>query len=1345
MKTTSTKIKFGYITILLLSMAFSNSVLAQPKSDGVWRYNSTLEDDDLSEVCPYDLIACECSNSYMENDAFSNAPSSTLINAVRGWMSYLDEDLYLSQISIPGTHDTGAEAPETVGVATQTWTILEQLRGGIRYFDIRVRENDAGTGWEVYHGSYCLELTFDEIYDDIELFLSGPGNEKETVIMSIQKEDYSSAGIPEWCGDGKTTNEHYSQIRNKIENDTVNYPLFDMYLSTPQLKDVRGKIVAFNNTSDRSRFKMDVQNKYTVYQWASDCTGDNPPCFICGENSSCATLPAKERIILEHIDEAAQSKNNLIDDKWFVTYISGAIGMTPACVAAHTNDVTFQHLNLKPSRTNVGTILMDYPGEGLIYRIIKTNFVYDKQIDLTVGIDCHYSLLVGGASDSNIKIKLYNGPYLLGETSHVAGCSGLGDSFYQFKTVVRAMPQEYTHFTVENTNPRRDDGLGIDEIYISRTKYGIGGIDFLVEDELIEKWGVDGGSLWCLGIEGDNEYGSDAPGNCRTMYAFYSGRNSAGYPGAGSAPAKYLEELNYYTQGCVAREDQAYSVKGTAVDPFDVVALCGVNAPPVIYEVSDTIAESYTLPTGVRMIVESGVVLTIPYGIILTLENEASLINYGTIVNLGRIIVKSKATVENKPDGVINSLGLYINYGKTLNEGEVYSPSGYYGRGQGGKQLSINPMTTAFLLGPDAEGGRYVCENFLKVAGVSKAGEWDSVSNTCSIESFWIEEGRQLVVDQGVTIVVNGILSNNGIIDNRGIINNLDGTINQCGIFEGTPPTVSPLECYVSEEAAVCRNLGGEWNEFSRTCNVNGTATIDEGTNLDIPFGITYYINGTLNNLGTINNSGNIVNFGTIFNDGVADIYNFGTITMDYEGESGFGSTLQNEGYVRNIGSFQNLFGFGNGGILGYGQFLNQCGGVFSGSLPAEGEFFDEEFPEFNPPKARAKDLLIVLDSTANDVSISPMDIDDGSFDACGIDSMLLSKAAFGCGDVGLNTVVLSVKDVSGNIGLDTFLVTVEDFYPPVILDQSRFFTLQLDSSGHASLSALDVDNGSSDNCGVVSLSLSQSEFDCSDVGSNNVTFTVTDGSGNTSSVDIVVVVEDVTRFVTVSHPTCDIQTGTIEVDIINATDVYSFDNGASFLPVNFVDRIEGGNYDVLIKNEDGCISIVNATIDAVPLIPDQPLIKFSGSGTDESLLYTDSTLFAYQWYKDGVEISGGTNDSIVVSEPGSYTVMTYSEDGCASDASIAQLIGPTGIYVDFNSLDIQFYPNPVNESFTVTFSGGQGKKIVTIYHLNGKQTDSQEVYGQKAEFNVNDYPAGFYLVKVVSGNMVRTSRFVKQ
>ncbi len=937
------------ITMLILLTAMShNTLLAQPDGNGVWRYNATLEDYDLDELCPINVLNCwECDNSYMlVAEHYCSDPNYVIpemVNAVKNWMSYIPDQTPLNKMSIPGTHDSGAERWEYCGgpisnpvdwsIITQSFSIAEQLKMGIRYFDIRVGE----TGffeWGIFHGDNFLDLTFEQVLAQMNNFLED--HPSEGIIMSIQKEIEEDGEIGIVLGQYMKSDLGV-KLWHPNPGGSTSFP------AIPTMGELRNKIMIVRNgygsgNWDPVALQMDTENHYKVWDVPGDVVDD----------SETATLTAKKRLVIDNIKKA----HNPAQENWIVTYLSGATHMPIGCVSARTNDVAFQYLNELPSKTNVGTVLMDFPGYGLVYRIIKTNFVYDKMVDLTVAIDCHHSLLVGGASDSRINVKLYNGPYLIGEDTHVAGCSGLGDSFYQIKAITRAMPQDYTHITVHNVNPEEGDGLGIDYIYISRTKYGIGGVDGLAEDELIEQWGEQGGKLWCLGTNDDDEYGSDAVGTCNTYYSFFSG-NTTGYPGLGAAPSKFISELKFYTQGCIPLENQAYTVK-TQANPPQLIALCGPDAPPIIIKNDTTFLSNFDLPSQGTMIINPGVVLNIPLGVTLNMGSKSKLENHGTIMNQGKIIVHSTATVDNKAYATINSPGQYFNFGKTNNAGEIFNPVGYYGQGQGGKQTLINPVVAGYLLPTNREGGAIICENL--------GGSWESQYNTCRIDNYQVKMDYTLLVDSAVTLAVNGILTNNGTIENRGRIDNIKGTVNNCNIYLGKLPTPNSVldPCQISDDAIICGNLGGEWDVDLQTCNLNNLTTIDAASPLIISPGVTYNINNTLINEGTIVNSGTITNYGLIENPLDATIENYGTFTMEYEGSSGIGSTMANEGEVRNYGTFNNIYDT-NGGITGCGTFDNVCGAVFTGVTLEEGcgIFYNEAWPELVPPQAYARDITI--------------------------------------------------------------------------------------------------------------------------------------------------------------------------------------------------------------------------------------------------------------------------------------------------------------------------------------------------------------------------------------------------
>jgi gliding motility-associated-like protein len=156
-------------------------------------------------------------------------------------------------------------------------------------------------------------------------------------------------------------------------------------------------------------------------------------------------------------------------------------------------------------------------------------------------------------------------------------------------------------------------------------------------------------------------------------------------------------------------------------------------------------------------------------------------------------------------------------------------------------------------------------------------------------------------------------------------------------------------------------------------------------------------------------------------------------------------------------------------------------------------------------PEVVTKDITIQLDPTGN-VSIAKDEVNNGSYDACGGLVFDTDITTFNCSNVGPNTVILSVTDVNGNTSSQTATVTVEDNIVPAVI--TKDITVQLDATGNATILASDIDNGSSDNC-TFTLSADKTSFNCTNIGANTVTLTVTDAGVNSSSQTAIVTVED--------------------------------------------------------------------------------------------------------------------------------------------------------------------------------------------------------------------------------------------
>ena len=136
-----------------------------------------------------------------------------------------------------------------------------------------------------------------------------------------------------------------------------------------------------------------------------------------------------------------------------------------------------------------------------------------------------------------------------------------------------------------------------------------------------------------------------------------------------------------------------------------------------------------------------------------------------------------------------------------------------------------------------------------------------------------------------------------------------------------------------------------------------------------------------------------------------------------------------------------------------------------------------------NAPVAIAQSVTLYLDA-AGTANLTVSQVDNGSTDNCAIDTMTLSSYNFVCADTGVNTITLTVSDVSGNSATQSAQITVMDTAAPTVLTQN--VTVFLDANGEGTVTAGQVDSSSSDNCAIASMILSDSVFDCSDTVSAN-------------------------------------------------------------------------------------------------------------------------------------------------------------------------------------------------------------------------------------------------------------------
>lgn len=311
-------------------------------------------------------------------------------------------------------------------------------------------------------------------------------------------------------------------------------------------------------------------------------------------------------------------------------------------------------------------------------------------------------------------------------------------------------------------------------------------------------------------------------------------------------------------------------------------------------------------------------------------------------------------------------------------------------------------------------------------------------------------------------------------------------------------------------------------------------------------------------------------------------------------------------------------------------------------------------------PTVVTQNKTIYLDFNGQ-ASITTADINNGTSDNCTVSSLALNQTAFNCSHLGANTVTLTATDQSGNTASRTAAVTVVDTVSPTVVTQN--ITLTLDANGQASTTAAAVDNGTSDNCTIASLALSQTAFTCADLGNNAVTLTATDQSGNTATGTAIV------RVIDTQNPTLVIQPVDAYLDASGQVSVTAndFDNGTfdnctiTSLTVNrtaFTCADLGSNtLTVSALDQSGNSATANVTLTVIDTVSPIPMAN------NDTILYLDANGMATL---SAVALDAGTSDNCSVasialsqtvfdcSDLGSNTVIFTATDGSGNAATKA-------------------------------------------------------------------------------------------
>ncbi len=127
----------------------------------------------------------------------------------------------------------------------------------------------------------------------------------------------------------------------------------------------------------------------------------------------------------------------------------------------------------------------------------------------------------------------------------------------------------------------------------------------------------------------------------------------------------------------------------------------------------------------------------------------------------------------------------------------------------------------------------------------------------------------------------------------------------------------------------------------------------------------------------------------------------------------------------------------------------------------------------------------------------------------------------------------------------------------------------------------------------------------------------------------------------------------------------------------------------------------------------------------------------SYQWYFNGIAISGATNSTYDYTQSGEYFVEITNEDGC-SDVSNPMNITYIGIGEN-STTQLSVYPNPAQDKLNLMSGDDYMGQIFIVRDVLGQQVlASQKIVQRMTEVNTVALSAGIYFIELNNGKSIR-------
>lgn len=338
------------------------------------------------------------------------------------WMSSLDPNIYVSELSLPGSKMSYLTSANRAKIVYQNATIEEQLMDGVRAFIFHTQRRINGELRISVNGT-ALSTTLKDALAEIATFLKNAetqGKKNETAFVMVTYSDGLASGSEnDWM-------ESLQETVNECAKDYDTYRIFDKEM-TPDvtLADVAGKIIlkANYNSDDMIAGVGTAPMMYTKWEvpyvegglpmtWGNpnssaklhwlyqEVTSVKDPSRDCGHGSAQATKEEKETYIKKIFQESVTAYNDDSHKTWFMNDLGGyyfyqtegifdihSDHEDPEGLATDMNNLGVSELQNRTENAGLGLVYMNfadkqsdsgakYKSDWLIQTVIDNNFKF---------------------------------------------------------------------------------------------------------------------------------------------------------------------------------------------------------------------------------------------------------------------------------------------------------------------------------------------------------------------------------------------------------------------------------------------------------------------------------------------------------------------------------------------------------------------------------------------------------------------------------------------------------------------------------------------------------------------------------------------------------------------------------------------------------------------------------------------------------------------------------------------------------------------------------------------------------------------------------------------------------